>query len=85
MLLANVADVHACGGALAFAAENGYDEEVKLLLEHGANVHARNDAALIEASENGYVEVVEILLEHGADVHAINDEALIEASANGSV
>jgi ankyrin repeat protein len=43
----------------------------RLLLEHGADINAQNQAGrtpLHRASFNGAVEVVRLLLEHGADV-----------------
>lgn len=45
----------------------------KYLVEHGAEVHAKNhngDTALHLASSSGHIEVVKILVEEGADVHA---------------
>jgi hypothetical protein len=47
-----------------------------VLLNAGANVHARNDEALRMASYNGHTDVVKLLLDAGADVHANNDLAL---------
>ena len=67
------------------ASNYGYLEVVKLLLEHGADVHAHEDEALKWASMNGHTEVVKLLLEHGADVHACEDEALKSASVRGYV
>lgn len=59
---------------------------VQLLLDHGAEVEARNDegyTALILASQHGAVQVVETLLKNGADIQAARDEewqtALFEA------
>jgi ankyrin repeat protein len=67
------------------AAKNGDLENVKVLLENGADVHAENDDALLWASSNGHVEVVKLLLENGADPHAKNDAALRWASEYGRV
>ena len=50
---------------------------MKYLVEHGANIHARDNEALIEASYFGHLEVVKYLEERGADIH------LIWASENG--
>jgi len=59
--------------ALMWASDNGNSSIVKLLLENGAEVNARNTAsgvtALWTASQYGYVEIAKILLEKGADVN----------------
>ena len=63
---------------------------LRLLLERGADVNARNDRGrtpLHEVSHNGAVlEVVHLLLEHGADVEAKDNDgkiALQHASEEG--
>ncbi|KAL7904030.1 ankyrin repeat-containing domain protein [Trichoderma velutinum] len=57
---------------LWYAAQNGHEAIVKLLLACGANVNAGDDrqTALQAASENGHQEIVEKLLAAGADVNA---------------
>ncbi|KAJ7291119.1 ankyrin repeat-containing domain protein [Mycena rebaudengoi] len=40
---------------------------VRLLLDNGADVQARNNGALRAAHERGYTEVEQLLLDHGAD------------------
>jgi hypothetical protein len=55
----------------------------KWLIENGANIHARDDLALIWASEKGHLEVVKYLVENGANIHARDDYALGLASRNG--
>jgi ankyrin repeat protein len=65
------------------AALNGYDEIVALLLDRGANIHARDDVALREAVKFGRKEMVALLLDRGADIHARNDEALRLAKEKG--
>lgn len=42
---------------------------VRLLLEHGAHVHADDEAALRAAAEEGHVAVAEALIAAGADPH----------------
>jgi ankyrin repeat protein len=52
-----------------------YSKTVGLLLDHGADIEARNeedDTPLIWAAENGQTDVVRGLLERGADVEAKN-------------
>ena len=58
------------------SAESGDLDQVKLLLENGANIHSHDDAALRWTSWNGHLEVVKFLIENGADVHAWDDAAL---------
>ncbi len=55
------------------AAMNGYTNNVRTLIEKGANVNARwtsGSTALISAASNGYTEIVKILIEKGANVNA---------------
>jgi len=47
-------------------------EIVKYLVEHRANIHARNDDALRNSAKYGYLEVVKYLVKNGADIYAIN-------------
>ena len=44
------------------ASSNGHTETVKVLLEHGADVHANNDGALRSASYKGHTETVKLFL-----------------------
>ena len=53
----------------------GHLTVVKYLMEHGADVHADDDA-LRWSALNGYIGVVKYLVEHGAVVRAGNDYAL---------
>ena len=73
------------------AAYHGYKDIVKVLLEKGADVNAKNDKddtalMLLTAKEVTDIEIVKWLLEAGADVNAKNqygNTALIWATKNG--
>jgi len=58
-------------------------ETFKHLVENGADIHARNDCALLLAAKNEHLEVVKYLVENGADIHTHNDSALLLAAGNG--
>jgi len=56
--------------ALIRAAQEGYTDRAKALLEGGAEVDLHSglgDTALMWAAQNGHVETVKLLLAHGAD------------------
>ncbi|KAJ7291204.1 ankyrin repeat-containing domain protein [Mycena rebaudengoi] len=57
---------------------------VRLLLDKGVNVHARNNGALQVASMAGHTEVIQLLLEHGANVNPADEYAssALEAAAS---
>ena len=75
--------------ALMWAAQGGYNAIVRLLLEHGANIHARSNfdmTAMMMAAMNGHEATVRLLLEKGADIHARDEHgktALMTASWQG--
>lgn len=58
---------------------------VRLLLQHGADPHYDNGAALSMSAKYGWSEVVEILLAHGADVDVDEGYPLMWACRNGHV
>ncbi|XP_078581532.1 death-associated protein kinase 1-like [Branchiostoma floridae x Branchiostoma japonicum] len=65
------------GTALHVASMYGRTEIVKLLLQHDADVEARDnygDTALHVASRNGHTEIVKLLLQHDADVEARDND-----------
>jgi cytohesin len=69
---------------LTLAARDGQYETVKLLLEEGANVDARNldgDTPLVLASAIGHIEVVQLLLENNADPRAKDGDGLLPNAA----
>ena len=66
-------DAEAKGCALVYAARKPGLDIIKLLLENGAALNAKNRdgaTALMSASANGYMEVVKFLLEQGIDINA---------------
>lgn len=63
---------------LRLAVCNGQLAAAKLLVEHGASIHARNKNSwtwtpLHAASCWGYLDIMQLLLEHGADREAVNN------------
>lgn len=73
---------------MEFAGQGRY-EEVKVSIERGTDVNARDSqgrTALMSASEKGHVKVVKLLLDRGASVNAqvdIMGTALMMAAYNG--
>ena len=63
--------------ALHCASHRGFTEIVRLLLENGADVHAREKAsdtiALHWAAEGGHPAIAELLVEKGSDLTAIDE------------
>jgi hypothetical protein len=55
------------------AAGRGNLEEVRRILETGADVHTQHDLALQRAVGHNHLQVVRFLLQHGANIHASND------------
>jgi uncharacterized protein len=58
---------------LMHAALNGYETITRLLLEHGADIHARDNdgrTPLMCAAFSGNEQIVRLLLDSGADIHA---------------
>ena len=76
---------------LPFDSGFGRKDVVEHLLDHGANVHARDDGGLIplhNACSFGHAEVVQLLLRHGADGNARdnwNYTPLHEAAIKGKI
>jgi hypothetical protein len=58
------------------AAKNGDLWGVQFSVEHGINIRARNDKALMLSAINGHLNVVKYLIEKGANLHALNEGAL---------
>jgi len=74
---------------LILAVDEGKIEEIKRLLNGGANVNAEDEygnTALMKAAELGYLEILKLLLDSGAEVNAKDEchgTALIRASKMG--
>lgn len=49
---------------------------VKLLLEHGANIHENNDMAFYHACLFNHFELADYLLKNGANIYADNNRAM---------
>lgn len=60
-------------GILKMAVAVGSVDMVRLLLEHGADIHSNRNEALETAVHHGFVEIVGMLLDGGADIRAHGD------------
>ena len=79
-------------GLLLLAASSGTTDNVKLLLEKGADVKFVEEengyTALTLAATDGDNDSVELLIEHGADVNhkdKINESPLMKAASEGNI
>jgi ankyrin repeat protein len=52
------------------ASEKGHVDIVRLLIEHGADIHARDQYQLTPLHRAENAETAQLLIKHGADVHA---------------
>ena len=71
--------------ALTRAAEANHLSIVRALLDHGADVNARQNSALVAAAENGNVQMVRLLLDKGANIERDGGYALRSAAQKGHI
>lgn len=80
---------HSSGDSvLMLAAAKNRPQIVRLLLERGANIHAKNlsgESALMQAIETGAVPCVELLLQHGARADEADNQAISPMSHAASL
>lgn len=69
---------------LLYACQNGHLSIIKLLIEHGANIHYKNDLPL-RVAVFGHLSIVQYLIEQGADIYAENEQAVQLAEVYGSI
>lgn len=68
---------------LCSACVKGDLEEVKNLIDKGANINVADNSPLRWCAWYGHVEIMQYLIEKGADVHADNDSAFIWSCSRG--
>lgn len=68
--------------ALKFAADRGYTALVKMLIATGADVHARDNAAILTAAYGGDMETMKVLMAVGMDINTLSS-ALRNAAQRG--
>jgi ankyrin repeat domain-containing protein 17 len=63
--------------ALIYACCGGYEDVVKVLLDHDAEIESHNEnghTPLMEAASGGHVNVAKLLLERGACINSHSNE-----------
>jgi hypothetical protein len=58
-------------------------EEVKELIQQGADIHYDDDRPIVEASVYGNFKIVKYLIEQGVDIHTHNDIAFTNCCEYG--
>lgn len=77
--------------ALIMASQYGRKDIVKVLIQSGTDVNAKNkygNTALLEATQNGHKEIIKMLINAGADVNVQDKDgnsALIRAAQNDNL
>lgn len=70
------------GLQLVTAMSMGKYESLRMFLDHGVSIDAKNEA-LLYAIMNKHIDAVKLLLDHNADIHAITEENLRTLAGNG--
>lgn len=73
------------GTSLQAASTQGHGDVVRLLLDHGANVHKDQDKALVLAVQHGHPDVVKLLIASGADINSGHGGALFTSLHHGNI
>ena len=68
---------------LCLAAEKGYLDIVKCLVERGSNGKVIDNITMCNIIRKGYLHILKYLAMHGLDIHMKNDSALCVAALNG--
>ena len=82
-LVESCVDVEVDCEYINIAAEYGYINIVKYLVERGTNIHACNNYPIRYSAMNGHFEVFKYLAECGADVHTYHEFPLCLATDYG--
>jgi ankyrin repeat protein len=69
--------------ALRFAAEKGYLEIVKFLVDNGANINTSDNLPLVAAAQFGHLEVVKFLIANRPAAHAKDSNAVMASALKG--
>jgi ankyrin repeat protein len=68
---------------LVEAARKGNLQEVKRLVDEGADLHYGSGCVLRWSAHNGHLEVVKYVVENGVDIHYDGVDALCQSAGNG--
>ena len=68
--------------ALKEAILHGNTSCVRVLIEHGADIHQNGEEALMLACQGENINIIKLLLDEGADIDARDGEALVTACEN---
>lgn len=67
---------------LIYAASNYHPEMMVLLIENGADIHVKDNYALLTAASREYTRVIDALFKRGADMNFENGLPLLKAVEN---
>ena len=83
IMLSNDDSINNINLQFIISVRRGYLSIVKLLIDLGADIHAKNNQAIIMASYCNRLDIVKLLIDLGADIHAQNNQAIVDASMRG--